>query len=324
MITLIFRKKNQGTSIEELFTDIKKAINNNGLKLKSTEVPCGSVNIGALVRNTIFVHNQKGILHVTGDIHYVAINPFRKMILTIHDIGSIIEGVKFNTLLKKIIWIWLPCFFVKRITVISDYSKNELLKCVPWAKSKVRVIYNPVNSQLIKKNKVFNKNCPVILHIGTKSNKNLENTIKGLAQIHCRLIIIGKLTNEQLNLLIEKKICYENYRNIPFSTIKQIYENCDIVSFISKYEGFGLPVIEAQKVGRVVITSNRAAIPEIAGKGAHIVNPEDINEIENGFQKLIDDDFYRENLINMGFNNVVRFDINIISKQYIALYKEIL
>lgn len=324
MINLIFRKKTTGVSIEELFTNLKKELSARGYCIKSSEVPCAGVSVNSIIRNLIFTYKQPGLIHITGDIYYVAINPLKKTLLTIHDIGSILKGGKISVLIKKIFWIWLPCLFANKITVISNYSKNELLKIIPWVSNKVRVIYNPVNSQLKKTDKYFNKNYPEILHIGTKSNKNLENTIKGLYQLPCKLVIVGKLTKDQHNLLNKFKIFYENHINIPYSEIKNLYERCDIVSFISKYEGFGLPIIEAQKVGRVVITSTRASIPEIAGEGAHFVNPENIVEIKNGFKKLIEDDSYREKLIEKGFNNVARFEITNISNQYIALYKEML
>ena len=165
---------------------------------------------------------------------------------------------------------------------------------------------------------------PVILHLGTKTNKNLERTIKGLQGITCKLIIVGNLNESHLTLLNQCKTEYINYSNLPFSKIKDLYENCDIVSFISLYEGFGMPIIEAQKVGRVVITAKNSAIPEIAKDSVHYVNPMNIEEINLGFKKLIQNNNYRNMLIEKGFKNVKRFDISNISSQYVTIYKELL
>lgn len=210
-----------------------------------------------------------------------------------------------------------------RITTISYFSKKQVLELAPWARKKITVIYNPVNSILEKKTKKFNSEYPVILHLGTKQNKNLDRTVLALVDIPCKLVIVGILNKEQLEILKMSKIDFENHVNIPFTHIKELYEYCDLVAFISLYEGFGMPIIEAQKVGRAVITSDRSSIPEVANNTALMVDPENIEAIHAGFKKLINDDYFRNQLIEEGFKNVKRFDINNIANQYLELYKKL-
>jgi glycosyltransferase involved in cell wall biosynthesis len=105
--------------------------------------------------------------------------------------------------------------------------------------------------------------------------------------------------------------------------MKRAYENCDIVSFVSLYEGFGMPIMEANAIGRVVITGNITAMPEVAKNAALMVNPLDTEAIKNGILKLINDDNYRNQLIENGFKNVKRFDVKMITKQYLELYEEV-
>jgi len=322
-ICLVYRKKGKGYSIEEIFDNLITEFLRKKVLVKKAEVPHNKISFVNIIKNIIFVQKQKGLVHVTGDIHYVTINPFKKTILTIHDVGSIMKGNSLNIFFKKTLWIWLPTLFVSQITVISNFSKEELLKIAPWAKKKITVIHNPVNSSLKNVPKEFNKRFPSILHIGTKPNKNLKNTIKALNGIACKLIVVGKLNADQIELLSANKIYYVNYYNIQYSKIKKLYEKCDIVSFISKYEGFGMPVIEAQRVGRPIITSNVCSIPEIAGRGAHFVNPENIFEIHSGFKKIISDNHYRQRLIKLGEENVKRFSINAIADQFINLYNKL-
>ena len=169
---------------------------------------------------------------------------------------SAFYGSFFHRLFIKIFWFWLPALMVRKITVISNFSKDQVMGLIPFAEKKIRVIYNPVSSLLNYSPKNFNKRNPLILHLGTKANKNLERTIKALNGLKCRLLIIGELTEQQVQLLKQNKINFRNKKFIPFSEIKAAYEECDMVSFVSLYEGFGMPVIEAQAVGRPVLSSN--------------------------------------------------------------------
>ena len=212
---------------------------------------------------------------------------------------------------------------VKRITVISDFSKKELSKLIPFAKDKIVVIHNPVNSTLQFTPKTFNEKNPLVLHIGTKSNKNLERTIEALEGIRCRFLVIGELSQKQLTLLRKKKIDYNNKKYISFLEIKAAYEDCDLVSFVSLYEGFGMPVIEAQSVGRPVLTSAIEPLIEVAGDAACMVNPEDTQDIRRGLLRIIEDNRYREELIMKGQENIRRFQLKSIAAQYLALYNEV-
>ena len=81
--------------------------------------------------------------------------------------------------------------------------------------------------------------------------------------------------------------------------------------------------MEANAVGRPVITSNLLSMPEVAGDAACIVDPYNIAEIRAGILRIINDEFYREALIHNGFSNALRFDPKEIARQYIELYKEL-
>ena len=221
-------------------------------------------------------------------------------------------------------WFWLPALVAKKITVISNFSKKELSEIVPFAKNKIIVIPNPVNSAISYTPKDFNGDRPIILHLGTKDNKNLERTILALEGINCTLDIIGELTTSQMQLLKKHDINFMNSYHLPFSKIIEHYQNADIVCFASLYEGFGMPIIEAQKVGRVLLTSKIEPLINVAGKGAHFVNPHRVDDIRNGIKKIITDPNYRKRLIKSGLDNVKRFDIENITKQYLEVYEEII
>ena len=118
-------------------------------------------------------------------------------------------------------------------------------------------------------------------------------------------------------------IDYTNEYNISDERLLQKYIACDILSFISTFEGFGMPIIEANAIERVVITSNISSMPEVAGSAACLVNPTEITDIKKGFLKLINDDCYRKTLIDNGRINKLRFDANTIADKYYQVYKKV-
>jgi glycosyltransferase involved in cell wall biosynthesis len=89
--------------------------------------------------------------------------------------------------------------------------------------------------------------------------------------------------------------------------LPKIYNLADLLLFPSLYEGFGLPILEAQACGCPVLTSNVTSCPEVAGDGAHIVDPYSVDEIRDGILKIIKDNNYKEQLIKKGFENIKRF-----------------
>jgi glycosyltransferase involved in cell wall biosynthesis len=102
-----------------------------------------------------------------------------------------------------------------------------------------------------------------------------------------------------------------------------LYRKADLVSFVSTYEGFGLPIIEAQATGRPVLTSGLHSMPEVAGDGAWFVDPFDVESIRSGFRALLGERTLRERLVAAGLRNVKRFDPRTVARQYSDLYREV-
>lgn len=310
-------------SIEELFNSVQTQIVNS-IPIKKTELLYTGGSPRILFKNLRgFDRSEANINHITGDVHYMALATGKNTVLTIHDVKSAIHGTYFRRFYILLLWFWLPAIFVKRITVISEFTKNELGRIIPFAKKKICVVPNPVHSLLSFKPKVFNKEKPTILLMGTKPNKNLERSLKALQNIPCKLLIIGILTEGQQILLKELDIEFTNKNSLTFDEIVNCYESCDLLCFPSTYEGFGMPIIEAQAVGRVVLTSEFGAMKEVAGDGAYFLDPLDENEIKKGIKKIIKNDNLRERLISRGKENAKRFNLEEIANQYIKIYKEI-
>jgi len=329
-VNLIFRRQTQGfRSIEEVFDIISNAF--SFVKVEIVELPNKRITWKNVRDNIKYISGRKAkINHITGDIHYVSLGTGRNTILTIHDAYSLIKGNFFRRIIFKIFWFWLPALIVKRITTISDKSKNELERIIPFAKNKIRVIPNPYNPKLmesdVKKDEqhITNTSKPILLHLGTKSNKNLERTIEAMAELPYKLYIIGKLSDEQAQLLSKYKIDFRSYFNLPYSEVAVLYHQCRAVCFASLYEGFGMPIIEAQLVAKPVITSQIDPMPWVAGEdGAHLVDPYNVTQIRNGIIRVMEDEEYRSQLIVRGLENVKRFEPAKIARMYEEVYEEI-
>ncbi|MBS1541756.1 MAG: glycosyltransferase family 4 protein [Bacteroidetes bacterium] len=269
--------------------------------------------------------SQGDINHVTGDINFIAIFLKRKKtVLTILDLGFMDQRVGVSRFLLKLFWITLPSKRAEVITTISIATKNELLRYVNVPPSKIKVVYVPLISGFFKNSKSFNKDKPVILQIGTKDNKNVFRLAKALKGLKCHLCIIGDISIELLLELRNNTIEYSSFKNLSNQEVYEKYVAADVVSFVSTVEGFGMPIVEANAVGRVVVTSNISSMPEVAGNAAHLVDPFDIESIRSGVERVIEDDLYRDQLISNGFENTKRFNATTIARRYAEIYDSLL
>ena len=310
-------------SIEEQFYTMQKKLPDN-IKYENKYSKYSGTSIWKLFYNIIeAMFRQSEINHITGDIHYVALFlKNKKTILTIHDLGSLLKGNSFKQFILKVFWVSIPVRRVKYVTVISEFTKKQLIDNVKIKANKIFVIPDCVSPELRYSPKKFNQIKPIILQIGTKTNKNLINLFKSIKNINCKLLIVGKLPEKYKTLLSEFNTDYENYINIPYSEIVTLYERADIVSFISTYEGFGVPIIEANTVGRPVVTSNISPMKEVAQNAAVLVNPYDTDDIKNAFLKIIQNKEYRNSLITNGLENAKQYNAEKIALKYAELYKK--
>lgn len=315
------RNKKAGFSIQKVFKTIIEHPNN--IECKVEEVPFFRANLKSIFKNLKFVYSKKDktkIHHITGDIHYCVLALIGvKTVLTIHDLALLKQtNNPFKKTLYYLIWYYLPIKLATSVTCISEQTKKEVQRYVK--RKDITVITNPVAKEFIKEIKGFNYNLPVILHIGTGWNKNLNNVIKSLKDIKCHLRIIGKLKQNDLELLESLKVDFSNSYGITDEEILEEYKKADIISFPSIFEGFGMPIIEGQAIGRVVLTSNISPMKEIGNKSVIKVNPNSVTSIRKGFIKLLEDNEYREYLVNEGFENVKKHSAFEVVQQYKNLY----
>jgi glycosyltransferase involved in cell wall biosynthesis len=313
-------------SLERVFNSVRTALPSNMAKAAWT-CPFESRGVARRLLNLVEATFHQGeINHITGDVHYLALGlAKRKTILTIPDC----VGPRFSKGLKRLAlvmgWYRLPARRVAAITVISEFTRKEVLRYTGCAPELVRVIHCPVPDGFAPFPKPFNAQRPVLLQVGAaEHNKNICRVAEAIRGIPCRLDIIGRLTDRQRQALEHNSISYSEQWGLADQEVVQRYRDCDVVVFASTYEGFGMPILEGNATGRPVVTSNVCSMPEVAGSAACLVDPFDCSSIREGILRVINDCDYRNNLIAQGFENVKRFRADSIAAQYAALYHEVL
>lgn len=323
-INVIFRNVSAGFSIEKVFSEFIVSPHQS-MEIRRCEVPCRRAKLNDILSNMHYVATlpKADVYHITGDVHYCVLPlMFRNTILTVHD-TVLLDNCK-NPVKKAFyffFWFFLPCLFARKVICISETTKKAVQKWIPF--KRMDVIHNPVPSSFSKCAKEFNAECPSILHIGTGWNKNLASTIWALQGIRCKLIIIGRLDDAAKELLAKTNLDYADKHDLTDSEIYQEYVQADIVSFPSIYEGFGMPIIEGQSVGRIVVTSDIEPMSEIGADSVCYVNPHDIVSMREGYKKCIEDRGFRERIISRGFCNVKRFNYELFSKNYETAYRSL-
>jgi glycosyltransferase involved in cell wall biosynthesis len=247
--------------------------------------------------------------------------------------------------LLKYFWFTGPMWRAAVVTTISEASKEELRKWVGPLADKVVVVPDCVFEEFAYDPKPFNEARPVVLQVGTKWNKNVERVMEALRGTGCRLEIVGKLEKASHGLTrintdilraedLGAKSCSSRQSNsapeppgvrelgrLTDEELVEAYRRCDMVVFASLYEGFGLPILEAQAMGRPVITSNFGAMREAAGDGALLVDPYSVDEIREAILRIKNEPALREELVRKGRENAERFRADAIALKYAQIYR---
>ena len=311
-------------SVEYIFEDVRIRLKDRitAITAVSTHESSGLFN---RIANCFEAFRKQGTVnHITGDVNYLSLFLNKKR--TINTILDCVHlnsssGIKYKIL--KYFWLTIPERRSRFITAISESTKNEILKHHRCNPEKIVVIPVAISPGFKFKERSFNVSCPRILQVGTAPNKNIPNLIEAIKGISCILHIVGKSNSMYEDMLQKNNIQYVYESGLTNEEIINRYEQSEIISLVSTYEGFGMPILEAQAVGRVVITSNVYSMPEVAGESAVIVDPHDITSIRTGLLRIIQDSQFRDDCIRKGFENIKRFDPDLIASQYYGLYKAI-
>lgn len=319
-VIFIQRNKLAGFSIDKVSRPIIENIDHK----EELTVPNRGASLKDIYNNLKYVlkhKNKEAIHHITGDVHYclLALMGYRT-VLTIHDTVGLDfnsrKGLKYYII--KLLWYTIPLKIADRVVCISEETKQYVQK---YTKRKdIIVIHNSVDSKIKHiPGRNFIKEFRALI-IGTKQNKNLERILKALSNLECVVTIIGKLNPDQQKLICDLHIKYINKYNLSDDELRNEYYECDLVIFCSLFEGFGMPLLEANKAGRPVLCSNIPVLKEVGGDAALYVDPYSVDEIRSGIERICNDSQLRQSLISKGLKNAEAHDISSIIKRWNDVY----
>ena len=323
-VCFIERKEGDSPSIERVFRSVAAVLSKRGVTASFVKVPYGNDPLATLKNLLLFRPPEADIYHVTGHIGYIGlVLPRNRTLLTIHDLTILDYRSGFRrVLIEKLFYSW-PLRRVKYLSAISNATRNKLSERIGIPVEKVKLVPNPLLVDTSEP-RPFNENKPNILQIGTAANKNVFRLVKAISGLSCSLRIIGQISKELRTLLDASGVEFLNTEALNEREVEHAYEEADIVTLCSTNEGFGLPIIEAQAKGVVVVTSDRSPMNDVAGQGAILVDPDDERSIRKGIQLAISDAELRDRIRRAGFQNLDRYEPAAIGEKYFAIYRSIL
>ncbi len=270
-----------------------------------------------------------------------------KQIIVIHDLIFFVYPEYFSFFKRNYLrfLVKLSARKADNIATISQNTKEDIVKFLGVDSDKISVIYGGVDFNLFSEVDKSEAQDVVFKEYGIDNylyspssiypHKNNEVLIKSFAKlkkegkIDQKLVITGVDPHNKkgdLEVMISDlgmrdEISYLG--RVPFKHIPLLYKGAKAVVYLSKYEGFGLPVIEAMSAGVPVLASNRSSLPEVVGEGGVLVDPDNIDEITDGLHRLLTEEGLKEKCIEKGVMQAKRFSWKKTAGRMIDIYNRL-
>lgn len=257
----------------------------------------------------------------------------------VHLISKNFHSFSYNLYLK----LFLPLSIKNssEIITISENSKNDIIKFYNVRVEKIKVVYIVANKIFINcevdvdkvrlvKNK-FNLASKFLLYVGVLENrKNILGLLKITELLRnngqdIHLVLIGKpgFGFQKIKKEIDSRSKYVQYLNyVDDDSLAIIYRLAHVFVFPSYYEGFGIPPLEAMKVGLPVVSSNSSSLKEVVGNGGILCDPNNHDAFVQSITKLLEDKVYYNKMKEKALNQAKTFDRNVEIKKIIETFNK--
>jgi glycosyltransferase involved in cell wall biosynthesis len=242
------------------------------------------------------------------------------LVVTFHDLAVLRHPETFNRWTRTYSRLALPrvARAARRLIAVSEFTRRELLDLLEVPEEKVHVIPNAVGAPFDAKGEAAAGD--YVLAVGTlEPRKNLNRLVDGFRRAGlngCRLVVAGaagwgdvRLGGDGVDWLGE----------VRDEELARLYRGARAVAYVSLYEGFGLPVLEAMACGAPVVAGRNEVAEEVAGGAAVLVDPLDPDAIAAGLSEAVD---RREELRQRGLKRVRAFDWAEVARATVEVYRE--
>jgi glycosyltransferase involved in cell wall biosynthesis len=219
------------------------------------------------------------------------------LVITIHDLAHIQLPVlaTYKRRLYYELLVRRASSRAHRVITVSEYSRGEILRWTRLPEDSVTNVGNGVDSVFRPEGPRYEPGFPYVLHVGNiRPQKNLDRLFCAFARIddpNLRLVLTAPKTAELIVRLRDSGIHGRVHfpESVTDEDLPALYRGAILLAFPSLMEGFGLPPLEAMACGIPVVASRSAAIPEVVGDAALLVDPMDVNEIRDGMERVLED-----------------------------------
>jgi glycosyltransferase involved in cell wall biosynthesis len=275
-------------------------------------------------------------------------------VVTVHDLANLFFEWEEYSKLR----IQLRRFRVKRglarasrVIAVSEATRVDVAQMAGVPPHRLRLVYNAPDPSFLQPDGAdaaeqqrrimerYQIQHPYLLYAGNiRRHKNIPRLVEAFAVVReqlaahpvygdLRLVIIGDNISQYpavrqavIRSRAEHVVRFLGF--VPFETLRFFYQSASVFVFPSRYEGFGLPPLEAMACGAPVVTSNVSSLPEVVGDAAILVNPENVFDIVRGIRDALLDEELRANLIRKGREQAARFSWSRTARQVLEIYEE--
>jgi glycosyltransferase involved in cell wall biosynthesis len=276
----------------------------------------------------------------------------RPYVVTIHDMANLLfdEG-------RSGVWMQLRRYRfrrgllrARRVIAVSEATKRDVQNLMGVRPERIRRVYNAPDpgfyehdgrsaderGRILERYQIQH---PFLLYAGNvRRHKNVPRLVEAFAVLRgqlaehpvykdLRLVLIGDTISQHpavrqavMKSRVEPLVRFLGF--VPFETLRCFYESAAAFVFPSRYEGFGLPPLEAMACGTPVITSNVSSLPEVVGDAAVLINPENVFDIARGIREVLLDETLRAELIRRGHAQAARFSWDRTAREALEIYRE--
>ncbi|BEM42382.1 glycosyltransferase family 4 protein [Serratia sp. Lou2A] len=243
---------------------------------------------------------------------------------TIHDLNHI-DRPENSSFIKRIFYRFVilnGCRRARYIFTVSEFSKKRIVEWSGVDINKVINVGNGVSEDFTPVGHTMDLPFDYFLCVSNrKAHKNEFGTIEAFKRANLtknvKLLFTGKISPEIeqriINLGLREQVVFTGY--IKDEDLPKLYRGARALLFVSFYEGFGLPVIEAMASGVPVITSNNTSLGEVAGDAAQLVDPSNIDEIANAIVNVNSNESLRAQMKDNGLERVKKYSWDITAKR---------